>query len=175
MKKRIRPISCILWLFFLLPVIPPLQADADTALQRLDTVADNLSTAADQLEDLKTGLTDIDMSNAIYDQQKNTFLAAVMTVSTVAAICSYESDLLTLFADLKPQNRRYYFEVRRQSLQSSMGQLEIMYRQMKINAKLLKLGQKEKRHIEKALGIITAAIERLQQADQLIADYADVR
>lgn|GEM_PF-767102 len=175
MKKRIRPIDYALGLFFLFLTAAPLQADTETALQRLDTIAAHLSTAADQLEDLKTELTDIGLSNADYDQQKNIFLAAVMTVSTVAAICSYESDLLTLFTDLKPQNRRYYFEVRRQSLQSSMGQLEIMHRQMKINERLLKLGKKEKGGIEKALGIIRVAIERLQQADRLVADYANAQ
>ena len=172
MKKLAMTLVYTLCISFWFHNGPTLGAESINGLQRLDAMAENLATAAEQLEELNTELSNARISNTDYDQQKNVFLAAVLTVSTVAAICSYESELLTLFTDLRPQNRRFYIEVRRQSLQASIGQLEIMHRQMKISENLLKIGKKEKDMIARALGIISAAMALLHQADDLVSHYA---
>ena len=171
MNQFYRTIIFILCMGLASAAPPALDIGYADMLQTLDAIAENLSASADQLEGLKAKMADMAMASTNYDEQKNIYLAAVLTVSTVAAICSYESELLTLFTDLRPKNRQYYLDVRQQSLQASIQQLQIMHSQMKINEKLLNLTGKEKNIFEKAPRVTMAAVDLLNQADSLVADF----
>ena len=76
-------------------------------------------------------------ANDNYSQKKNIFLSSMLAITTISAICEYERDLLTLYIDLRENNRGKFYGVRIVSLENSAGQIENMCRQIQINYTIL--------------------------------------
>ena len=99
----------------------------------LEAILADLSTNLDAFEDLQLNMDKSAKANANYNQQKNIFLSSMLAITTISAVCQYERDLLTLFIDLRAKNRAKFYDVRIQSLETSVRQIENMYRQIQIN------------------------------------------
>jgi hypothetical protein len=99
----------------------------------LEAILADLSTNLDAFEDLQLNMDKSAKANANYNQQKNIFLSSMLAITTISAVCQYERDLLTLFIDLRAKNRVRFYDVRIQSLETSVRQIENMYRQIQIN------------------------------------------
>ena len=96
------------------------------------TLAD-LATNLDAFDDLQLKMDASAKANANYNEQKNIFLSSMLAINTISAICQYQHDLLTLFIDLRAKNRVKFYDVRIQSLETSVRQIENMHRQIQIN------------------------------------------
>jgi hypothetical protein len=81
----------------------------------------------------------------------------------MSAICEYERDLLTLFLDMREKNRVKYQEVRIESLEASVKQIEIMHKQIQINLSILPPDFFEKPLLEKETETILSAIDLLKR------------
>jgi hypothetical protein len=99
----------------------------------LEAILADLSTNLDAFDDLQLKMDASAKANANYNQQKNIFLSSMLAITTISTICQYERDLLTLFIDLRAKNRVKFYDVRIQSLETSVRQIENMYRQIQIN------------------------------------------
>jgi hypothetical protein len=99
----------------------------------LEGILEDLSTKLDIFDDLQRKMDASAKTNENYNQQKNIFLSSMLAITTISAICEYERDLLTLFIDLREKNRAKFYDVRIESLQTSVRQIENMYRQIQIN------------------------------------------
>ena len=99
----------------------------------LEAILSDLSTNLDAFDDLQLNMDKSAKANTNYNQQKNIFLSSMLAITTISAVCQYERDLLTLFIDLRPKNRVKFYDVRIQSLETSVRQIENMYRQIQIN------------------------------------------
>ena len=76
-------------------------------------------------------------ANQNYSEQKNIFLSSQLAITTIAAILEYNRDLLVLFGDLKEKNRNKYYQVRIESLETSINQINNMHTQIQINYTIL--------------------------------------
>ena len=76
-------------------------------------------------------------SNANYNEQKNIFLSSQLAITTITAILEYNRDLLVLFGDLRVKNRKKFYEVRIESIETSIKQINNMHRQIQINYTIL--------------------------------------
>ena len=125
-----------------------------------------------RLEAIQSQLEVSGRNNRDYDEQKNLWISTVLAVDTISAICEYENDLLSLFLDLKPHRRPYYYDVRIQSIETSAQQMGIMQRQVQINISLLKLSLNEQRIFDEIQAETTATIELLAKCRALIKQLA---
>ena len=98
-----------------------------------EAILSDLATNLDVFNDIQLKMDASAKANENYNQQKNIFLSSMLAVTTIGTICEYERDLLTLFIDLREKNRRKYYDVRIESLETSTRQIENMYRQIQIN------------------------------------------
>lgn len=108
-------------------------------------------------------------ANQDYNQQKNIFLSSMLAISTINSICEYEMDLLTLFIDLRDKNRLKFYGVRIESLETSVKQIEIMYRQIQVNYSIFPpnffeapLVRKERLAIQSSVALLNRCIELLK-------------
>jgi len=108
-------------------------AEFDKIRPELETILGDLSTNLDAFDDLQLNMDKSAKANANYNQQKNIFLSSMLAITTISAVCQYELDLLTLFIDLRAKNRVKFYDVRIQSLETSVRQIENMYRQIQID------------------------------------------
>jgi hypothetical protein len=131
------------------------------AQQRMDAIVAALSDTLDTIEVLKGRMMMMGRANENYNEQKNIWLSSLLTLSAVACVCEYESELLTLFMDLREKNRRHYYNVRAQSLATSIQQLTIMSIQMQINHSLISHEPKELRLIEEEKEAVQSCIRLL--------------
>jgi hypothetical protein len=92
----------------------------------------------------------------------------VLAITTISAICGYERDLLTLFIDLRAKNRVKFYDVRIQSLETSVRQIENMYRQIQINYTIFPPHFFEAPLVRKERLTIQSAIERLKRCRELL-------
>jgi len=76
-------------------------------------------------------------SNQNYNEQKNIFLSSQLAITTITAILEYNRDLLVLFGDLKAKNRKKFYEVRIESIETSIKQINNMHKQIQINYTIL--------------------------------------
>lgn len=140
-----------------------------TAVQaEMDGILEALGSNIDRFEAIKNRLMDLGRANADYDEQKNIWLSSNLTLAAISAICQYENDLLTLFMDLREKNRRHYDAVRVESLETSIRQITIMYRQMQINNGLITPGKAEQKIIETENGLIESSLDLLKRSLDLI-------
>lgn len=141
----------------------PLAAESkDAAFERAQTsiqlVLEEMSGLLNRFEKIQLELDQSGRDNNAYDEEKNMWISSVLAVTTIAAVCEYENDLLSLFLDLKPNRRTYFYDVRIQSLDSSIRQIKIMKEQIRINYALISIESKEKNLFEKINRTIDAAV-----------------
>ena len=134
----------------------------------LETNLAALSESVEQLEAVQATMDASGRANDNYNQQKNIFLSSMLAISTISTVCGYETDLLTLFIDLKETNRRKYYGVRINSLEASVRQIEIMYRQIQINYSIFPPNFFEAPLVRKERLAIQSAIERLKRCSELL-------
>jgi len=160
--------------FAALPVILPAPAIPDKPVEfadirpELEAILADLSTNLDAFDDLQLKMDASAKANASYNQQKNIFLSSVLAITTISAICGYERDLLTLFIDLRAKNRVKFYDVRIQSLETSVRQIENMHRQIQINYTIFPPHFFEAPLVRKERLTIQSAIERLQRCRELL-------
>lgn len=168
--KKIIAISCVVAVFCGLQV-----AAAHGQLVRfsdiqpkLETNLASLARITDQLEEIQAAMDASGKANANYNQQKNIYLSSALAISTISAVCEYETNLLALFIDLKEKNRRKYYDVRISSLETSVRQIENMYRQIQINYTIFPPNLFEAPLVRNERLAIQAAVERLQRCSELL-------
>lgn len=131
----------------------------------------NLAALSDNIEQFEAIQRAMDLSgkaNANYNQQKNIFLSSMLAISTISAVCEYESNLLTLFIDLKEKNRSKYYGVRIKSLETSVIQIENMYQQIQINYTIFPPNFFEAPLVRNERLAIQSAIARLSRCSELL-------
>lgn len=138
------------------------------AQQQMDEITAALSRNVDRFEDIKNRLMALGQANADYDEQKNIWLSAMLSLSAIGAICEYENDLLTLFMELKEKNRKHFYDVRRMSLETSIEQITIMNRQIEINHALITHVAKEQKFISAEKDLILSSISLLRKSLDVI-------
>lgn len=134
MKRKL--IFIFLSALYFFPSVLPAQGKPSgfTEVQsELEAILTNLSINLDAFEIIQQKMDGSAKANENYNQQKNIFLSSMLAINTISAICEYERDLLTLFIDLREKNRRKFYDVRIESLETSARQIENMYRQIQIN------------------------------------------
>jgi hypothetical protein len=136
---------------------------------KIDGIIASLSKNIDSFEDLQRRMADLSRSNEKYSEQKNIWLSSTLTLAAIAAVCEYQRDLLTLFADLRATNRTSFYDVRLKSLRLSVEQIAVMREQMQINHSLiahrkdeLALVPKENRLIDSSMDLLRQAIKQIQ-------------
>lgn len=110
----------------------------------IQRVLEKMSGQLNRFEEIQRKLDRSSRTNDAYDEEKNMWISAILAVTTIAAVCEYENDLLSLFLDLKEKRRPYFYEVRIQSLNSSLQQIRIMKEQIRINYQLISIRAEEK-------------------------------
>jgi hypothetical protein len=76
-------------------------------------------------------------ANQNYNEQKNIFLSSQLAIQTIMGILEYNRDLVVLFGDLREKNRKKFYEVRIESLESSINLIRNMHKQIQINYEIL--------------------------------------
>ena len=139
----------------------------------LEAVLADLSTTLDAFNDIQLKMDASAKANENYSQQKNIFLSSMLAISTIIAICEYERDLLTLFIDLREKNRGKFYDVRIESLETSVRQIENMYRQIQINYTIFPpnffdapLIRKERLTIQSSISLLTRCRQLLISVQQ---------
>jgi hypothetical protein len=127
-----------------------------------------LSLNIEEFEAIQRAMEASGKANENYNQQKNIFLSSMLAISTISAVCEYESDLLILFIDLKEKNRIKYYDVRVKSLETSVVQIENMYRQIQINYTLFPPHFFEAPLVRNERQAIQSAISRLNRCSELL-------
>jgi hypothetical protein len=166
-------ILCLLLAPLTAVALNPAPVSAASIESQLAVLLPQFETTMRHLEVIQSQLEVSGRNNRDYDEQKNLWISTVLAVDTTSSICEYENDLLSLFLDLKPHRRPYYYEVRIQSIATSMQQMRIMQRQVQINVSLLKLSPNEERIFDKIQAETNAAIELLAKCQTLIKQLAD--
>ena len=112
-------------------------------------------------------------ANQNYNEQKNIFLSSQLAITTIAAILEYNRDLLVLFGDLKEKNRNKFYQVRIESLETSINQINSMHRQIQINYTILPpdffeqvLINTERKAIMSSIASLEACIALLKSVNQ---------
>ena len=140
---------------------PDIQAELETHLASLAGIIE-------QFEAIQAAMDASGKANENYNEQKNIFLSSTMAISTISTICEYETNLLALFIDLKQKNRRKYYGVRINSLETSVRQIENMYRQIQINYSIFPPNFFEAPLVRNERLAIQSAIERLKRCRELL-------
>ncbi len=169
MKK----IPGVIILFFIIAVQSVLAAQSQpvrfTDIQpELEANLAALSDNVDEFEAIQRAMEASSKANENYNQQKNIFLSSMLAISTISAVCEYETDLLTLFIDLKEKNRSKYYDVRVKSLETSVVQIENMYRQIQINYTIFPPHFFEAPLVRNERLAILSAISRLNRCSELL-------
>jgi hypothetical protein len=138
-------------------------------LPQLEDILSNLSSNINQFENILSTMDTSAKANQNYGQQKNIFLSSVLAISTIGAICEYENDLMTLFIDLREKNRQKFYDVRIESLEIAVRQIDTMHKQIQINYTILPpnffeapLVRKERLTIQSATDLLNQMIELLK-------------
>jgi recombinational DNA repair ATPase RecF len=134
----------------------------------LEANVGSLAGDIEQFEAIQRAMDASGKANDNYNQQKNIFLSSVLAISTIIAVCEYESNLLTLFIDLKEKNRRKYYDVRIMSLETAVRQIETMYQQIQINYTIFPPNFFEAPLVRNERLAIQSAIKRLNRCSELL-------
>jgi len=142
-------------------------------LPQLENILMDLSSNINQFENILNTMDTSGKANQNYSQQKNIFLSSMLAISTISAICEYERDLMTLFIDLREKNRQKYYDVRIESLELAVKQINTMYKQIQINYSILPpnffeapLVRKERLAIQSTADLLNHMIELLKSVNR---------
>jgi hypothetical protein len=174
MKRTLVFIFLAVW-YFLAPALPVPGATVGFADVRpeLEAALADLSTTIEAFSDIQLKMDASAKANENYNQQKNIFLSSMLAISTISTICEYERDLLTLFIDLRAKNRVKFYDVRIQSLETAVTQIENMHRQIQINYTIFPpnffeapLIRKERLTIQSSISLLNRCREILLSVQQ---------
>jgi len=166
----------VLWLSI---VMTPLPIGAQNSpvkfadiLPQLENILSHLSSNINQFENILGAMDTSGKANQNYNQQKNIFLSSVLAISTISAICDYERDLMVLFIDLREKNRQKFYQVRIESLEIAVKQINTMHNQIRINYTILPpnffeapLVRKERITIQSTVDLLNQMIELLESVN----------
>ena len=150
------------------PAIPGDPVEFADIRPKLEAILADLSTNLDAFDDIQLKMDASAKANENYNEQKNIFLSSMLAITTISAICEFERDLLTLFIVLRAKNRVKFYDVRIQSLETSVRQVENMYRQIQINYTILPPHVFEAPLVRKERLTIQSAAERLKRCRELL-------
>ena len=134
----------------------------------LEEVVSKLSTNIKAFEDILVKMDKSAKANQNYNEQKNIFLSSQFAITSIATILEYNRDLLVLFGDLREKNRKKFYEVRIESLQTSIQQIKNMHKQIQINYTILPPDFYEWALIDRERKIIFSSIDLLEQGMALL-------
>ena len=140
------------------------------AQQKMDRILGDLERDINRFERMQTRLSDLGRANENYSDQKNIWLSSTLTLAAMQSICQYQSDLLTLFMDLREKNRKHYYDVRIESLETSILQIRIMNNQIQINHDLIDHEPKERPLIEEEAVLIRSSLQLLEEGLSLVKE-----
>lgn len=134
----------------------------------LESCLSKLSFDIDQLEYIQRKMDESGRANQNYDEQKNIFLSSQLVLTTITTICEYNLNLLLLFIDLREKNRMKFYEVRIESLETSIKQIKNMYKQIQINYSILPPKFFEMPLVNQERKIILSSVELLEKCVALL-------
>ncbi len=134
----------------------------------LESCLSKLSFDIDQLEYIQREMDKSGRANQNYDEQKNIFLSSQFALTTITAICEYNLNLLLLFIDLREKNRMKFYEVRIESMETSIKQIKNMYKQIQINYSILPPNFFEMPLVNQERKIILSSVELLEKCVALL-------
>ena len=134
----------------------------------LEQVESKLSSNIKAFEDILVKMDESAKANQNYNEQKNIFLSSQFAITSIAAILEYNRDLLVLFGDLREKNRERFYEVRIESLQTSIDQIKNMHKQIQIDYTILPPDFYERRLVDREHRLILSSIELLEQSIALL-------
>jgi hypothetical protein len=134
----------------------------------LESAIGKLSTYINILEDIQSKFDASARANQNYNEQKNLFLSSQLAITTVTAILEYNRDLLILFGDLREKNRKKFYEVRIESLETSINQINNMLNQIQINYTILPPDFFEQAHVSTERKVIMSSIASLEACVELL-------
>ncbi len=137
------------------------QPDLDSALARL-------SSNINVFEDILRKMDESAKSNQNYNEQKNIFLSSQLAITTIAAVLEYNRDLLILLSDLKPKNRKKFYGIRIESLETSIKQIKNMHQQIQINYSILPPDFFEEALVDTETKTILSSVVALEQCVELL-------
>lgn len=137
-------------------------------LPQIENILIDLSSNINQFEHILSTMDTSGKANQNYNQQKNIFLSSVLAISTISAICEYERDLMTLFIDLREKNRQKFYDVRIESLEIAVRQINTMYKQIRINYTILPPNFFEAPLVKKERLTIQSTVDRLNYMIELL-------
>jgi len=139
----------------------------------LESAIGKLSSYINIFEDVLNKMDASARANQNYNEQKNIFLSSQFAIETITAILSYNRDMLVLFGDLKEKNRKKFYEVRIDSLETSIHQIKNMHKQIQINYTILPpdffeqvLANRERRAIISSIASLEACVGLLKSVNQ---------
>jgi len=134
----------------------------------LEEVVSKLSSNIKAFEDILVKMDESAKANQNYNEQKNIFLSSQFAITSITAILEYNRDLLVLFGDLREKNRKKFYEVRIESLQTSIDQINNMHKQIQINYTILPPDFYEWQLIDRERRLILSSIDLLEQGIALL-------
>ncbi len=134
----------------------------------LEEAVSKLSSNIKAFEDILIKMDESAKANQNYNEQKNIFLSSQFAITSITAILEYNRDLLVLFGDLQEKNRKKFYEVRIDSLQTSIDQINNMHKQIQINYTILPPDFYEWHLIDRERRIIFSSIDLLRQCIALL-------
>ena len=169
MKKMI---VCVLWISLSL-ISQPICAQNNPVkftdiLPQLEDILSGLSSNIAAFENIQRTMDLSGKANQNYNQQKNIFLSSQLALSTIGSICDYETDLMTLFIDLREKNRQKFYDVRIESLEIAVRQINTMHRQIQINYTILPPNFFEAPLVRKERLTIQSSVDRLNRMIELL-------
>lgn len=137
-------------------------------LSELQELSSRLEESLNRFEAIETDLDRSGRSNKNYDDEKNIWISTILSIATIASVCEYENDLVTLFVDLKPRRRIHFYDVRLESLEVSIHQVRVMQTQIQINYSLLSLNPEETLIFTRIEETIAHALSLLTRSRDLV-------
>jgi len=134
----------------------------------LESALARLSSNINVFEEILREMDKSAKSNQNYSEQKNIFLSSQLAITTIAAILEYNRDLLVLFGDLKEKNRQKFYQVRIESLETSIKQINNMHTQIQIDYTILPPDFFEKTLVEAEHNTIMSSTASLEACIELL-------
>lgn len=139
----------------------------------LELEIEKVSTYINIFEDVLNRMDASAKANQNYNEQKNIFLSSQLAIQTIMGILEYNRDLVVLFGDLREKNREKFYEVRIESLESSINLINNMHKQIQINYAILPpdffeqtLVNTEHKVIMSSIASLEACVELLESVNQ---------
>jgi hypothetical protein len=139
----------------------------------LELEIEKVSTYINIFEDVLNRMDASAKANQNYNEQKNIFLSSQLAIQTIMGILEYNRDLVVLFGDLREKNREKFYEVRIESLESSITLINNMHKQIQINYAILPpdffeqtLVNTEHKVIMSSIASLEACVELLKSVNQ---------